>query len=219
LSRLRSATYAALFITIFSPVFAPQLLAFPYSAQVGGHAVYSEVPIAPRLARSIAAANARVAQSAIGRARLADQPIFLTQGGWRWTWLSVPQLGAFAITRPFSETIVVNRSDQRTDTVANRAKIAGQRSLSGVLAHEMTHGLIRARFGTTADWRYPAWVREGYCDYVAGGGSLSDAEAKRLQRIGHDHPALVYWRGRKQVENELARNGGSVDALFAAHRG
>ena len=82
----------------------------------------------------------------------------------------------------------------------------------------MTHGLIRARFGITSDWRYPAWLREGYCDYVAGGGSLTDAEAARLLSTHHDHPALVYWQGRKRIEAELARNGASVDALFAAHR-
>ena len=219
MSRVRSAIYAAIFVTVLSPLFAPQLLAFPHTAQVGGHTVYSEAPIEPELVRAIASANARVARSAIGQSRKADQSIFLTQGGWRWTWLSLPQRGAFAISRPLSETIVVNRSDQQADMAFNGAEVAGRRSLSGTITHEMTHGLIRARFGTTADWRNPAWLREGYCDFVAGGGSLTDAEAERLLQTHRHPPALVYWQGRKRIEAELGRNGGSVEALFAAHRG
>jgi hypothetical protein len=50
---------------------------------------------------------------------------------------------------------------------------------------------------------------------VAGGGSLTDAEAANLIAAKEYPPALAYWRGRKTVEAELRRNGGSVDALFA----
>ena len=149
--------------------------------------------------------------------RERDQPIFLTDGGWRWTWLAATSRSAFALTRPVIETIVVNRGDQNADLVYRAAAVGGKRSLTGTLAHEMTHGAIRDHFGTFADFRYPAWLREGYCDYVSGGGSLTDAEAAMLQRTDPGHAALPYWRGRKQVETELARNQGSVDALFKAH--
>lgn len=79
----------------------------------------------------------------------------------------------------------------------------------------MTHGLIRRHFGLLADWRYPAWLREGYCDDVAGGGSLTDAAAASLLRDGQSVPALAYWQGRKRVERRMATNDGSVDRLFA----
>lgn len=96
----------------------------------------------------------------------------------------------------------------------NGQSVAGSRSLSGVLAHERTHGLIRARYGVLADLRYPTWLREGYCDVVAGGGALSDAEAARLKARHETIPALAYHDGRKRVE-ALLRRGRSVDALFA----
>jgi len=213
----RQGIYALLLLILLSPLAAPQLLAFPFSARVGAHDIYAEAPIGPRISEIVGRAD-DVARGSPIAGSAGDQPIFLTDGGWRWTWLSLGSLGAFAITRPLVEAIVVNRSDQSADIVRNGRAVGGRRSLSGTIAHEMTHVSIRTHFGVTADWRFPAWLREGYCDYVAGGGSLSDKEAAKLEQTGTKHPALIYWRGRKQVEAELRRNGGSVDKLFAAHR-
>lgn len=210
----RQAIYAVVAIALISPLAAPRLLAFPYRAEIGAHRIYSEAPISPRLATIVADADRTAARSPIAAER--SQPIFLTNGGWRWTLLALISRSAFAFSRSPFETIVVNRSDQDANKVFRPAAIGGQRDLSATLAHEMTHTAIRKHFGMFADRRYPAWLREGYCDYVAGGGSLTDAEAAVLIKSQPDHAALVYWRGRKRVEAELKRNGGSVDALFRA---
>lgn len=213
MSRLnRIAVLGAL--VVLSPVAAPQLLAFPYSTTIGQHRVYSEAPIDPALAKIVAQADAMAAKSPLAASRKPDQPIFLTSGGWRFTWLS-GGTRAFAVSRPLVETIVVNRSDQRHDVVENGSQIAGTRNLHGTLAHEMTHRLIRATFGAAADYRYPAELREGYCDYVAGGGSLTNAQARALIASHREVPALTYWRGRKKVEAALAANHGNVSAMFA----
>jgi hypothetical protein len=205
-------------LVVLSPVAAPQLLAFPHSATIGQHRVYSEAPVDPALAKIVTQADAMAARSPLAASRKLDQPIFLTSGGWRFTWLS-GGTRAFAVSRPLIETIVVNRSDQRHDAVENGSAIAGTRNLHGTLAHEMTHGLIRARFGAAADYKYPAELREGYCDHVAGGGSLTDAQARALIASHREIPALTYWRGRKKVEAALASNHGNVDAMFANWKG
>lgn len=212
----RIAVAAALLAAL--PLLAPQLLAFPYSTRINRHRVYSEAPIDPALTKIVANADAMVRNSALGSARPLNQSIFLTSGGWRWTWLALRSRMAFAISKPLLETIVVNRSNAAHDLVETGASIAGRRNLHGTLAHEMTHGTIRAHFGLSADWRYPAELTEGYCDYVAGGGSLTDAEAQALEASGKSVPALLYWRGRKKVEAQLAQNRGNVDALFAEWR-
>jgi hypothetical protein len=199
---------------LISTMYAPQLLAFPCSAKVGHHAVYSERPIGAAVTAAISKADLLVGRSILPTD--PNQSIFLTQGGWRWRWLTRSGAdGPFALTRAGVETIVVNRSDGAADKVYRRAAPGGERSLSGTLAHEMTHGAIRRHFGLAADLRYPQWLREGFCDYVAGGSTLSDAEATTLSRADPYHPALTYWRGRKRVEAALIRNGGSVDRLFA----
>ena len=209
----RQAIYGFVGACLISPLAAPQLLAFPYSAQVGAHRVYSQAPIGPQIRTIVANADRIAARSPIALPHAA-QPIFLTDGGWRWSLLAATSRSAFAFSRAPFETIVVNRNDPLSDQAFRSAEVGGRRSLTETLAHEMTHSAIRAHFGTLADLRYPAWVREGYCDYVAGGGSITDDEAKALMRDHPDHPALVYWQGRKRIESELERNGNSVEAVF-----
>lgn len=55
----------------------------------------------------------------------------------------------------------------------------------------------RAIFLTDGDWRW-RWLAAGSDD---------------------DHPALLYYWGRRRVERLLRASGGDVDALFAAARG
>jgi len=79
----------------------------------------------------------------------------------------------------------------------------------------MTHGSLRAHFGLATDGRYPTALVEGYCDYVAGGGSLTDAQALNLIAHKQHHPALPYWLGRKQIAADLAKPGITLDSVFA----
>ncbi len=193
----------------------PEALAFPHHLEVGDTQLYSETPIPEGAARDVLARSDRLLKASPIAGPGYGRRIFLTNGGWRWLLLAPGSQRAIAITRPFVETIVFNRSDIASDSVMTAASVTGRRSLAGVVAHERTHGLIRAHFGPLADWRYPGWVTEGYCDVVAGGGTLSDAQAAALKARGETMPALFYYDARKRVEAALKRNGGSVDRLFA----
>lgn len=192
--------------------FVPEALAFPHHLQVGDTQLYSEAPIPEDAARDVLARSDRLMKASAIAGPGYGRRVFLTNGGWRWLLLAPGSRQTIAITRPFAETIIFNRSDIASD----RAMTAvGSRSLAGVIAHERTHGLIRAHFGPLADWRYAAWVTEGYCDVVAGGGTLSDAQAAALKAEGKTTTPLFYYNARKRVEAALKRNGGSVDRLFA----
>jgi hypothetical protein len=204
--------FTAMAVLAAMPLFAPSLLAFPYRGQVGLHRVYAMQEISPDLVRSLHEADKRVARSPGRGFRAPDQPIYLTDGGWRWKWLSLPSGGAFALTRPVTDAIVINRSSD--GKVYNGRTLGGVRGLAGVVAHEMTHGSIRAHFGFFADPLYPAMLREGYCDFVAGESTLSDAEARKLLAGGASHPGLLYWQGRKRVEEAMAKPGADLDSVF-----
>lgn len=195
-----------------SPLLAPQLLAFPYQARVTGHRIYAERPITPAVTALVEQADRRMLASPLGRARPLTQPIFLTDGGWRWRWLAVSASDSIALSRPIGEPVILTRADPARDRMGNG------RRMSDVLMHEFTHGAIRAHFGQLAALRFPTELVEGYADHVAGSSRFSDAEARTLIRAGKDHPALVYWTGRKKVEARLQGNGGNVDRLFADWR-
>jgi hypothetical protein len=194
-------------------IYNPWVLAFPYRTQIGEITVYSVEKPSPALTAEIARASARIAASEIA-APLGSRAIYLTDGGWRWWLLSLPvSRGAFAITRPFSSSIVVNRSAIDGDGVWNGAAVGGYRTLAGTIAHESTHLLIYHRYGPMAAWRFASWKVEGYCDHVAQESSLTAGDAARLTREGAAPPALAYFEGRQRVETRLAQ-GASVDALM-----
>ncbi|MBD3730266.1 MAG: hypothetical protein IE933_11225 [Sphingomonadales bacterium] len=216
----RAAIAGALLIAMFavSTYAAPQLLAFPYEVRMGDDRVYSVAPVQPaEIAPILQRADGLLAESPIA-ARHEGRRIFLTDGGWRWYWLANRSAGGFALTRPVTEYVLVNRSDVADDKVFDGETLGGTRSLSGVIAHEKCHGAIRRHFGVMRSLAFPQMLVEGYCDYVAQESSLSDADVARLRAAGHDHPALPYYFGRRRVAAELARDGGSVDRLFAQWR-
>lgn len=191
---------------------APQMLLFPHAARAAGWEIRSERPIPREISTMVARADALLAGSPINQPQ--PRRVFLTDGGWRWHWLAVTSADAFGLTRPGSEAIIINQHDVAADSVRNGGKVAGQRSLSGTLAHEACHGLLRDRYGVFATFQMPRWQVEGYCDHVARESSLDDATARALMAAGRDHPALVYWQGRKRVEALLAQAGGNVDTVM-----
>lgn len=215
-SALRAATFAAV-AAFISPLAAPQLLAFPYHAASHGSEVWSEAPLPQdQLDRVTARAAALDAASPLANRAGEPRHVFLTQGGWRWTWLALQTRDAFAVTRAVGGAVLINHNDLTADRVVNA--FGRTRTLSGVLAHETCHGMERRRFGViTSDMLTPQWLREGYCDYVAQESTLTGAEVARLRAEGRSVPALVYYQGRQRVAAALAANGGDVDALFASN--
>lgn len=208
---------AAIVVLFASPLFAPQLLAFPHHARSGDFTVYSELPIDQAALDAVTGKSAALV-SASPLARAAEpRRVFLTTGGWRWNWLAFRFRDSFAVSRPFTEPLIFNRSDVVRDRLYAGAGDSAVRSLSGTIAHESCHGVIRQTFGLAADWTKPAWLREGYCDFVAKESLLDEARAKQLRQSDPDHRALVYYDGRRRVAAELSRNGGKVRALFAAY--
>lgn len=211
---LTSKVWIAVIAILAGPLFAPQLLAFPHQTVSNGNTVYSVSPLnREAIDRVTARANALVAASPLA-APEESRDIFLTDGGWRWKWLALNRSFAQAYSRPWGDFMVVNASDVTNDRIAT---FVGSRSLSGVIAHETCHGMQYHRFGRFVRERKPQWLIEGYCDHVAAESSLTDAQARAYEAAGEDNMALRYWRGRKRVERELAKNGADVEKLFAAH--
>lgn len=211
----RSSVIAgAALLVAASPLYAPQLLAFPHQVETPIGVVRSESPIAPEaLDAAVAYTRARMATTPLAGPD-ERRPIFLTDGGWRWHWLAPGGVSAFGLTRPISRAVIINRANLAGDAAAGVPTNDRKRTLGSILAHEFTHGLVRRKYGVLRSVTFPRWKVEGYADHVAGESTLDAAAAARLEAAGADHPALIYYRGRQKVAAELAKNGGNVDALF-----
>ena len=213
LGRLVQAMALLLVVLLVTTTAAPQLLAWPYSAEIGRTRIYSETPIPPQMRDLLARSDALLARSRIKEPGL-ERSLFLTDGGWRWNLLALTSHGAFALRRPFRDAIIVNASDVAADRVENGAPVGGVRSLSGVIAHETTHVLVAHHLGEVRAFLLPRWKSEGYADYVANESSLGDGDYARLHANGASRPAMFYYEARRRVAAALRRNGGNVDTLF-----
>jgi hypothetical protein len=195
--------------------FVPEVLAWPHKATLDGTNIYSDRPIGSDIKQVMARSNTLLRASAIYSDSYGKR-IFLTDGGWRWKLLSLQSLSAFGHTRPLSEAVIINDASIADNKVRNGRAIGGVRSLSAVIAHERTHGLIRGRFGILTSLTIPAWKREGYCDYVAGESSLTAQQVAALKQRGETHPAILYFEDRERVRLALEKEGKTVEQLFVS---
>jgi len=201
-------------VVVAGVVHVPAALAFPYRADFGRTTVLSERPIDRDAMRHVLdRADRLLVASPLYRPGLSRQ-LVLTDGGWRWDILSIGVRTSIAFRRPFSHALIFNRSSVAADRVTNGATLGGVRSLSGTIAHEMTHRLVADHIGEWAAMRLPAWKREGYPDYVAHETSIRPQDEALIRQRAPHARVLTYYEGRRRVAAELARNGGSVDALL-----
>lgn len=195
---------------------APQLLAFPYHAEVRGTPIYAERPIDPELPSVLVRADQRSDRAArtLG-VRPVRPPTFLTEGGWRWSLLALTSARAAALTRPLRPAIIVNRAEVATDKMTFAASPPTIRTLSGTIAHERAHVIFEQRFGLLRAMTAPAWLREGWADVVGGDLALAQADVKRLRAAESRDPRLFYVDAVARTRAALTAHNGDLAAVLA----
>src|SRR5262245_54196105 len=126
------------------------------------------------------------------RSTEASTRIFLTGGFDVYALLSL-YVGRNSFGKSYAalptDNVFINQADAANDLVFRSAP-ASERSLSGVIAHEITHLWMRKRFGYWRNLAMPVWKKEGYAEYVAGGSTLDYQTGLRLwKRIRTMAPA------------------------------
>ena len=172
--RIGRYLFVSMAVAYFLLLIFPQVL-FAHEISYGNTAVYSREPLDQNIRTVLDKAEARLATSEINTEEVKAK-IFLTNGFRLYSFLSLYIGGnSFGKGYPLLPTnnIFINRSDPAKDLVFRRAPANNERSLSGVIAHETTHLLIRKRYGYWRNLTMPAWKKEGYAEYVAGGSTLA----------------------------------------------
>jgi hypothetical protein len=167
----------------------PQTL-FAYSVAANDITIYSRAPLPPEAASCAARAAGLLKQSelaVLGR----HERVFVCDSPWLFR-LFHPASRAFAFSTPVTDNVFIAAADFSTDVAKRSGADFNTRSFSSVVAHEITHGLIRHRLGLWHGIRLPDWVAEGYCDYVARESSFPETEGLRLFASGQSHPSMSY---------------------------
>jgi hypothetical protein len=182
-------------------LFFPQVL-FAYNTTEKGVTVYSRAPLPPE-------ATARIdeAVALAGRSELAvpgrTERVFVCGNPWLFRIFSPLSPQSFATSWPVTDNIFLADADLEKNVVRSSAPEYNQRSFSGVAAHEICHGLIRHRVGLLRGIRLPAWIAEGYCDYIARESSFPEDVGTKMLREGWEDssPSFRYFLYRQMVRH------------------
>ena len=85
-----------------------------------------------------------------------------------------PEAAGFAFSVPVTNHVFIASADFTSNVAHRNASDFNKRALSSVIAHEITHGLIRNRLGLLRGLRLAEWENEGYCDFVAQESSFPE---------------------------------------------
>lgn len=196
-------------------VFFPQPL-FAYNVSAKGVTVYSRAPLPAETTTRIEEAMALV-----GRSELAvpgrPERIFVCDNPWLFRLFAPVSPRAFATSWPVSDNIFIDPSALAENVTSSTAENYNRRTFSAVAAHEITHGLIRHRLGLIRGVRLPAWVAEGYCDYVANESSFPEDKGLRTLRDGMEDPSYSfrYFVFRQMVRHLLDDRHLTFDQVVA----
>lgn len=122
---------------------------------------------------------------------------------------------AFAATYPIINNIFISKTDIENNLVQRNASEDNERSLSSVLAHEITHILIEKEIGIKANKRLETWKKEGYCEYISGESRLNlRAAIKKIYEGSNSFsPAFSYLKYRLLVTYLLDVKGYTFHSL------
>ncbi|MGH9870950.1 MAG: hypothetical protein ACRD9S_00515 [Pyrinomonadaceae bacterium] len=222
-AKAKSRAYPiARYLLVFIVVGFVMLLSFPqvlfaHETSYRDLKIYSREPLDQNIYAVLDRAEARLATSEINNAEVKPR-IFLTNGFKLYSFLSLYIWGSsFGKGYPLlpTQNVFINKSDLAKDLVFRNAPANNQRSLSGVIAHETTHLLIRKRYGYWRNFTMPTWKKEGYAEYVAGGSTLAyETGVKMWKENPKDGTGYQYFKYYMLVKYLLEHDKLSVDDLF-----
>jgi hypothetical protein len=194
----------------------PQVL-FAHHVTYKNFTVYSRQPLDQNVYAMLDKVEARLATSEVNNTQVRPK-IFLTNSRQLYSALSL-YLDANSFGKGFgllpTNNVFINEADVARDLVFRKAPAFSQRSLSEVVAHEVTHLLVREKFGYVKTVTTPAWKREGYAEYVSGGTTLDYATGANLWKANpQSDRGYQYFKYYMLVKYLLDHDKLTVDELF-----
>ena len=193
----------------------PQAL-FAHEVVYKSFRVYSSAPLDRHLAAVVDRVDSLLAASTIGDPALRPRIFFLNSP--QYAALSM-YLGRSSFGKSFAalplDHVFINAHDLANDLVFRDAAENNVRSLSGVIAHEVSHLLVRRKFGYLRNLALPAWKKEGYAEYVAGGSTLPyETGVKMWRESPEDATGYRYFKYYVLVKYLLEHEHITVEDLF-----
>lgn len=216
LRRVARYAFLSLAVVYIFLLIYPQVL-FAHEISYKNFTVYSREPLTQDVQMMLDKVEQRLSTSPLNTTDVKPK-ILLTNSHRLYSFLSL-YTGGNSFGKGFSllptSNVFINKADVGHDLVYRNAATNNQRSLSGVVSHEVTHLLIRNRFGYVKNFTMPAWKKEGYSEYVGGGSTLDQETGVRLWKANpKNDTGYQYFKYYMLVKYLLETEKMTVDELF-----
>ena len=212
-ARIAFLSLAAIYMLL---LIYPQVL-FAHEVSYKNFTVYSRAPLNQDVQVMLDKVEQRLSTSPLNTPDVKPK-VLLTNSHRLYSFLSL-YIGGNSFGKGFpllpTSNVFINRADVGQDLVYRKAPANNQRSLSGVVSHEITHLLIRNRFGYVKNFTMPAWKKEGYSEYIAGDSTLDYETGVRLWKANpRNDTGYQYFKYHMLVKYLLETEKLTVDELF-----
>ena len=119
---------------------------YPYQRTYGFITIYADKPLDLRSDAILTKAQSLLDTSELRRFE-THETVFVSDARWKAAFVHPSALTAFAISTPLSNHVFISQGKIETNQAFAGEEGIGPRSLSGVIAHEITHNLIRRHLG------------------------------------------------------------------------
>ncbi len=154
---------------VYLGLFLYPQLAFGNKIKYKSFEVYSHNALDANIYWILDSAEALLGRSEFYKTNDIHQRIFVTSGFNEYAFWAFSSRGAFAVNQKLTDNIFLSQTDIAKNIIRRNGEEYTVRSLSGVIAHETTHGLLREGI---RGQELAVWQNEGYCDYIANGSSF-----------------------------------------------
>jgi len=120
---------------------------------------------------------------------------------------------AFAVNNPITSNIFIANGDIQNNISHRAAKDNNTRSLSGVIAHEVCHSLLKIELGFIKNKFLSTWKNEGYCDFIAQESSFQNTEGINQicsKNNNQKNKSFTYFKYRQYIDYLINQKNKSI---------
>tara|TARA_B110000046_G_C12898423_1_gene357449 strand:+ start:261 stop:932 length:672 start_codon:yes stop_codon:yes gene_type:complete len=126
-----------------------------------------------------------------------NQDIFICSSYNEFTFFALMSRKAFGVNNPISQNIFLSKSSISENCILRNGEENNKYSLSGVIAHETVHSLLRNELGILKYKLLPSWKNEGYCDFIANESSFNKQEGLQNMCNNKDNSEIQSFKSFK----------------------
>ncbi len=165
-----------LLLTVYLMLFLFPQIAFGNKIEYKSFIIYSHSPLNKNIFKILDSAQSLISYSELYKNNAEQHRIYLCNNFLEYSFFAPAERNAFGYNRILENDIFISKSNILHNRVERNGNENNIRTLSGTIAHEVTHTLIKKQIGFIKYMQLDTWKNEGYCDFIAKESSFDSAK-------------------------------------------